>query len=262
MRSTTGPDGAVGRIMSGPTFPHPQRSGARFGMRTAAFVAACVLQILIVGAFTVGLQVRSPRTKAPVSMMTQVLILPGEAAMSRPLPGLTQQSWLRPAPAPLSPRLPFPTFIFPVPERHPRPIDWAAAARLAANSVGTAEAQRRRRRRASGELPWGATDRAGSTSPPPAFPWSRQPLTGWMDFDPTKLLTTVHLGRRCVLAFFLIIPAFGCVLGHIDPDPGRGDLFAAKFAPRPLEIPEPVLPQPRAPQYNDVVGRRQSRLHQ
>jgi hypothetical protein len=45
-------------------------------------------------------------------------------------------------------------------------------------------------------------------------------------------------GRRCTLAFFLILPGFGCAFGPLDPEPGRGDLFDPKYQPQPLELPD------------------------
>jgi len=70
----------------------------------------------------------------------------------------------------------------------------------------------------------------------PAFPWSRQPLGKHFDADPHTGIVSVG-GKRCTLAFFLILPGFGCSFGPLDPEPGRGDLFDRKYQPQPLELP-------------------------
>ena len=73
----------------------------------------------------------------------------------------------------------------------------------------------------------------------PAFPWSRQPLGKHFDADAHTGIVSVR-GKRCTLAFFLILPGFGCALGPLDPEPGRGDLFDPKYQPQPLELPRPL----------------------
>jgi hypothetical protein len=71
----------------------------------------------------------------------------------------------------------------------------------------------------------------------PAFPWSREPLGKHFDADPHTGIVSLR-GKRCTLAFFLIVPGFGCAIGPLDPEPGRGDLFDPKFQPQPLELPD------------------------
>lgn len=71
----------------------------------------------------------------------------------------------------------------------------------------------------------------------PSFPWSRQPLGKHFDVDAHTGMVSVR-GKRCELAFFLILPGFGCALGPLDPEPGRGDLFDPKYQPQPLELPK------------------------
>ena len=71
----------------------------------------------------------------------------------------------------------------------------------------------------------------------PAFPWSREPLGKHFDADPHTGIVSLH-GKRCTLAFFLILPGFGCALGPLDPEPGRGDLFDPRYQPQPLELPD------------------------
>jgi hypothetical protein len=159
------------------------------------------------------------------------------------------------APALELPTLTVPNATFPAEERSGQSIDWAVAGQRASRSVVVALELANRQRQASGESPW--HDPNANASPRPAFPWSRQPLTGWFDFDPKTLVASIKLGRHCGLVFLVILPALGCVFEHIDPDPGRGDLLDSKFASRPLQLPEPAIPaaaEPwRAPAENGVV---------
>jgi hypothetical protein len=76
-----------------------------------------------------------------------------------------------------------------------------------------------------------------TSSARPAFPWSREPLGKHFDADPHTGIVTLR-SRHCTLAFFLILPGFGCALGPLDPEPGRGDLFDPKYQPQPLELPD------------------------
>ena len=70
----------------------------------------------------------------------------------------------------------------------------------------------------------------------PAFPWSRQPLGKHFDADPHT--ATISVGNdRCVFALVLFLPVFSCNPGHVDPEPGRGDLFDPQYRPQPLERP-------------------------
>jgi hypothetical protein len=70
-----------------------------------------------------------------------------------------------------------------------------------------------------------------------SFPWSPQRKYGGAEIDPDNFMITFHLGQRCVVAVFVILPGFGCALGHLDPEPGQSDLFDAKYRPAPLELP-------------------------
>jgi hypothetical protein len=65
-----------------------------------------------------------------------------------------------------------------------------------------------------------------------------------LDFDPDTFEVTVYLGKRCRLSYFLFVAGFGCVLGPINPEPGRGDLFDPKFRSAPVELPVPLMAQP------------------
>jgi hypothetical protein len=77
----------------------------------------------------------------------------------------------------------------------------------------------------------------------PAFPWSREPLGKHLDADPHTGIVSLR-GKRCTLAFFLILPGFGCAFGPLDPEPGRSDLFDPKYQPRPLELPDSLATTP------------------
>lgn len=90
-------------------------------------------------------------------------------------------------------------------------------------------------------MPW--ADAASATVHPyPAFPWSRQPLTLWFDFDVGTLTSSIHIGKHCEVVFFVILPAFGCLLGHIDPEPVEVNLLDPRSQAPPLELPPPALP--------------------
>jgi hypothetical protein len=114
-------------------------------------------------------------------------------------------------------------------------IDWSAAARRAATESAAELSLNTRRGAATGDTPW--TD-PRTTSSPRSFPWSRQPLTPWLDFDVHDLVVIVSLGSHCKIALFLIIAGFGCSLNHIEPDAARGDLFDPKLSSAPLRLPD------------------------
>ncbi len=110
------------------------------------------------------------------------------------------------------------------------------AAELAAAVVVARSTADQQRDEAMGSMP---TSPFRTRSARPAFPWSRQPLGKHFDADPHTGIISVS-GKRCTLAFFLILPGFGCAIGPLDPEPGRGDLFDPKYRPQPLELPEPL----------------------
>ncbi len=219
--------------------------------RYLAFVAACALQLLFILAF-VELGRDHGTANVPEPAVTAVLLPPGqEAPASTP----TAPTATRRMPSPLSiqpvPRvLPAPEINFPptqarsASQSRKARADWARAAHLAAAQVVAEQTLARRRRQASGEMPWPQTEPGPRT---PSLPWSHQPLTRWFDFDPATLVTSLNLGRHCELVFFVILPGFGCILGHIDS--GAGGHFDANFDPTsleppPLELPGPGLPTP------------------
>ena len=82
--------------------------------------------------------------------------------------------------------------------------------------------------------------------PRPAFPWSRQPLGKHFDADLHSGVVSVN-GKRCMVGLFIILPIFGCDLGHLDPEPGRGDLFDPKYKSQPIEVPRSLSEQLSAP---------------
>ena len=116
-------------------------------------------------------------------------------------------------------------------------IDWAAAAHQAARDLLAAEASERERNSKMGPGWWIAQDAkhrrrvAGSS-----YPWSHQPLTSWVDIDPDSFVISFTLNQRCQLIVFLFVAGFGCALGHLDPEPGRADLFDPKYRTAPLEL--------------------------
>jgi hypothetical protein len=115
-------------------------------------------------------------------------------------------------------------------------IDWAAAAHQAARDLLAAEASERERNSKMGTGWWLAQDakhrrRAAASS----YPWSHQPLSSWVDIDPDSFVISFTLNQRCQLVMFLFVAGFGCALGHLDPEPGRADLFDPKYRTAPLE---------------------------
>jgi hypothetical protein len=127
-------------------------------------------------------------------------------------------------PRALSPRIaptaPLPSEAPPVP---PRPdagtaIDWAAQATASANDQLAADALR--------------TRQASALAPPKSALFAAQAKRHGFQWDYARahrvegipgLATVVHLGDRCAVAFFLIIPfAGGCAL---EKPQARGDLF-------------------------------------
>jgi hypothetical protein len=117
------------------------------------------------------------------------------------------------------------------------PIDWTAEAFLAARASLDNTARERRERTAMGVAPHTSS---GKPAVRPQFPWSRQPKGGIVDFDPNTFVLTLKL-KRCQVSYLLIVAGFGCDLGPKDPEPGRSDLFDAKYAPQPLELPQSAL---------------------
>ncbi|HEX5328134.1 MAG TPA: hypothetical protein VFW75_15815 [Acetobacteraceae bacterium] len=222
--------------------------------RSLAFVAACVLQLLFILAFIELGREHGVASSPQPAVIAFVLPPPKAASASPPAVPLRAQR--------LSSRLSIPAVppLLTAPEinlapaqtgpgtrsRKPPPADWTRAARLAAAQVVDAQALAQRRRQASGEMPW--PDAAEPRRAGAPIPWSHQPLTRWFDFDPVTLVSSISLGNHCQLVFFVVLPAFGCILGHIDS--GEGGHFDPSFditsvEPPSLELPGPALPAPR-----------------
>jgi len=122
------------------------------------------------------------------------------------------------------------------------PPDWRVEAQRGASAALAAEDTAKKRGSAIGGTPFSnfnAGAHGGASRPP--FPWSRQPLSGVFDFNPDTFEVTLQFGRRCGLSYFLFVVGFGCVLGPINPEPGRGDLFDPKFRSGPVELPVPLM---------------------
>ena len=116
-------------------------------------------------------------------------------------------------------------------------IDWTAAAHQAARDLLAAEAAERARNSKMGTGWWLAQDaKQRRRTMARAFPWSHQPQTSWMEIDPDSFVITFRT-ERCQLSIFLVVAGFGCALGHLDPEPGRADLFDPKYRSTPIELP-------------------------
>jgi hypothetical protein len=112
--------------------------------------------------------------------------------------------------------------------------NWRLEAERAAAAVITHSVAEQLRDGSMGSMPRSPFKTSSSR---PAFPWSREPLGKHFDADPHTGIVTLR-SKHCTLAFFLILPGFGCGLGPLDPEPGRGDLFDPKYQPQPLELPD------------------------
>jgi len=111
--------------------------------------------------------------------------------------------------------------------------NWNLEANRAASDVLASNALEQRRDRAMGSMPISPYHHA---PPRPSFPWSRQPLGKHFDADLHSGVVSLR-GQRCFVGLFIILPIFGCDVGHLDPEPGRGDLFDPKYKSQPLEVP-------------------------
>jgi hypothetical protein len=189
----------------------------RYIRRSAALFGALALQLLFglgfVRAFRVQKHSAVPAEVAVIQASVVIRRAPdlrGTAAgavPSVPLP-------IAPPPPPSSLDASLPHLTLPALIRSP--VDWSAAALLAASGEADTLKLAEQRRRVTGDIAW-IDPRTSTAAVPQRFPWSHQPLTSWFDFDARHLTTTISLGKHCSLSFFLILPAFGCILGHIDP---------------------------------------------
>ncbi len=120
----------------------------------------------------------------------------------------------------------------PAPPAQPA-TNWNLEASHAASDVLAAKALGQRRDRAMGSTPVSPYHHA---PPRPSFPWSRQPLGKHFDADLHSGVVSLR-GKRCMIGLFIVLPVFGCDAGHLDPEPGRGDLFYPQYKPQPIEVP-------------------------
>lgn len=212
----------------------------RVPRHAAAFLAAGLLEVALISLFARALR-PSPSAPGARLVWTGILRLIREPMRT---PGIGAPPTNQRAPPGKAPRLALPTVAdltrsivpphgnFPASPPLPRGrVDWNDSAKRAAATLAGNATLTRQRLAASGELP-------EDTSPAhhAAFPWSHQPRIPWLDFDLKTLTTGVHLGKHCELAFFILLPGFGCVLGHLEPTT-RGDLFDPILLPSPLQLP-------------------------
>jgi hypothetical protein len=179
---------------------------------------------------------RSPQTTDDPAFL--LLDLPASAAVRRPAPRpvAVRPAAVQPAaqavPTPLQLPLRQPAATLEAPNPAQPTANWNLEASRAASDVLAANALEQRRDRAMGSIPVSPYHHA---APPPSFPWSRQPLGKHFDADLHSGMVTLR-GKRCMIGLFIILPVFGCDAGHLDPEPGRGDLFDPKYKPQPLEV--------------------------
>jgi hypothetical protein len=225
---------------------------SRLARRATTLSTACLLELLLIVVL-----VRSLHSVPPAPGTVMVFISRGQrlqsarpASAPRPRPDAELgRTLLQPLAAPDWRSLPqpsanYPSGNFPPASPHARaPPDWTAAAREAAVDAADQVLLTRQRLQAMDELP---DERQQSHHA--SFPWSHQRRTPWLDFDVRTLTASLHLGRRCVLVLAVILPGFGCVLGHLDDD-SRGDLFDPALLPPPLQLPQPppTARQPSSP---------------
>lgn len=159
--------------------------------------------------------------------------VPAHAPMNRAAPQVPTEATLPNLPAPQRPI----EVTTPIDAR----IDWSAAAHAAARDLIASEARELQLDGQMGSGWWVAQEakqqRRGAHA---AFPWSPQGKWRGVEVNPDNYIVTFHLGRRCVVAVFVILPGFGCALGHLDPEPGHSDLFDPKYRSAPLELPASV----------------------
>jgi len=160
-----------------------------------------------------------------------LLLLPEQGSQSviAPPPERTRQP--RPPAPPLELPRP-PGSAAPAPGAPSTTIDWAAAAAGAASRWVAQDEAKGRTARAFGVPPASAM-----FAPAPA----RTPGLAWNHARTHRVealpggVTVFHINDHCAIAFFWVMPFFGCALGKI---PTRGDLFeymhGARDPPRPL----------------------------
>jgi hypothetical protein len=209
--------------------------------RRIALLAVVALHLL--GGLLIGSAFRTSRTPVPDDPAMVWIGWPDPAAAKAPRPRALPLR-AQPPRAPLlspQPRVApagtqvAPITVSPAVTGSARPTtNWRLEAQRAAGTLIARSDSDRHRDGLMGSIP---RSPFGTRSPRPAFPWSRQPLSKHFDADPHTGMISLS-GKRCTLAFFLILPGFGCALGPLDPEPGRGDLFDPKYKLQPLELPD------------------------
>jgi hypothetical protein len=160
-----------------------------------------------------------------------LLLLPeqGSQSVAGPPPERTPQP-LPPAP-PLEPPRP-PGSAAPAAGAPSTAIDWAAEAAGAASRWVAQDEAKGRTARAFGVPPASAIF-APAAARTPGLAWNYA-RTHRVEALPGGV-TVFHINDHCAIAFFWVMPFFGCSLGKI---PTRGDLFEhmhdARDSPRPL----------------------------
>jgi hypothetical protein len=204
--------------------------------RTLALLAVVAIHLLFV-AILIDSSRKRERLAGAEPTITAFIFNPAVSAPASQLPRARSARRQAPtSPALSEPALQPPAAVTEEGSRIQEPIDWLASAHQAARDVLAAEAIEAKRNARMGAGWWLAQEakhhRIASRK---SFPWSRQPRRSWVDIDPDTFLVTFTLNERCQVVLFLIVPGFGCALGHLNPEPGRSDLFDPKFLP-PLEL--------------------------
>ncbi|HEX9139144.1 MAG TPA: hypothetical protein VF848_05100 [Steroidobacteraceae bacterium] len=203
--------------------------------RILIFVAVAALHLAFIAVVFIETTRERKRLATDEGIVSILIYLPGTSPKAAP--AVVRTALRVPATAP--------SLREPVSEALQRPneplqqqiIDWTAAAHQAARELLAAEAAERARNGKMATGWWLAQEaKQRHRAMTPAFPWSHQPLTSWVDVDPDSYVITFRSGR-CQLSIFLVVAGFGCALGHLDPEPGRADLFDPKYRATPIELP-------------------------
>jgi hypothetical protein len=205
--------------------------------RSLALLAVLAIHLLFVAVLIDSSRQRD-RLPGAEPTITAFIFNPAASAPAEQLPRARSARRQVPAsPAMSEPALPLPSAVTEERSRIQEPTDWLASAHQAARDVLAAEAIEAKRNARMGAGWWLAQEakhhRFASAK---SFPWSRQPRRAGVDIDPNTFLVTFTLNERCQVVLFLIVPGFGCALGHLNPEPGRSDLFDPKFLSPPLEL--------------------------
>jgi hypothetical protein len=205
-------------------------------------IAVLAIHLALVSALIDALRQRKPLVATASIVSTLIYLPPRPHRATPPVHAQTARKPSDKSPAPTEPAPQVPPQGVGETAQTEKPVDWGANARQAALDVLKAESIDLRRSSKMGEGWLLAQENSHHhASPHKPFPWSHQPLTSWVDVDPDTFVITFRLGRRCQVVF-LVVAAVGCVVGPLDPEPGRNDLFDPIYRPQPLELPEPAIP--------------------